>query len=192
MIEATKRPHAWGGLEELRPMLRSYLVWRCRDEGECEDLIQEALLRAARFRGSTGQPDNLRAWTLRIASNLLCDRHRNDRRLRIAEVDEELMEPPPGPSEEEDPLFEVDGAALERDWLLGELRRSVAGLREEDRLVLDAFYAAGRGCREIGHDLGLSPGLVKVRLFRARRKLAALLRQRIALAEQSATRPALP
>ena len=58
--------------------------------------------------------------------------------------------------------------------------------------MLDAYYAAGRGCREIGHQLGLSPGLVKVRLFRARRKLAVLLRQRIALAERSAVVPALP
>src|SRR5262249_2916342 len=50
----------WYGLEELRPLLRNFLRRHCRDGFELEDVVQETLLRAARYRGSLSDSRNLR------------------------------------------------------------------------------------------------------------------------------------
>ena len=78
----------WGELEDLRPALRSFLARRCRDESELDDVVQETLLRAARYRGSLTRSGSLRPWALRIAANVLCDRVRVERRLPWVEVDD--------------------------------------------------------------------------------------------------------
>jgi RNA polymerase sigma factor (sigma-70 family) len=55
------------------------------------------------------------------------------------------------------------------------LRKVISTLPETDAQILTLFYQAEQTIEEIGVILGLSPNLVKVRLFRARQKMRELL-----------------
>ena len=57
-----------------------------------------------------------------------------------------------------------------------DLRRALARLRPRDRELLWLAYAQGSSHREIADFLGLKTGSIKLLLFRARRRLANLLR----------------
>jgi RNA polymerase sigma-70 factor (ECF subfamily) len=61
--------------------------------------------------------------------------------------------------------------AVDRD----ELARGMATLPEGQRTVLVLKDVYGLSCREIGHELGIEEGAVKVRLHRARKRLKELL-----------------
>jgi RNA polymerase sigma-70 factor (ECF subfamily) len=54
----------------------------------------------------------------------------------------------------------------------------MAGLRQRDRELLWLAYAQGSSHQEIAAALGLKTGSIKLLLFRARRRLADLLRAR--------------
>ena len=57
-----------------------------------------------------------------------------------------------------------------------DLRRAMSRLRPRERALLWLAYAQGHAHAEIAETLGVKTGSVKLLLFRARRKLAVLLR----------------
>ena len=175
-------PEAWDGLEELREGLRASLVRQCHDENDLDDVIQETFLRAARYRCDR-RVRSLRPWTMRIALNVLADTRR-----RVAhahgfqeETSEVVAPPPPAPDERR---FRVG-----RFWIDGEsaqelLARALTDVRAQDRALLDSYYGragggAAGGTRSAAQACGVPGRVVKVRLFRARRRLQRALRQRV-------------
>jgi len=175
---------SWAGLEELRPILRLYLTRRCRDESEIDDVIQEALMRAARYRGSLSDPERLRAWVIRIATNCLRDHLRREGRLPRGEADEEVFERIEGredvPGElAEELLLSLNGVIVEREIALRHVLGAMRHLRDADQLVLDSYYGDQRSCAEMARVCEVAPDLVKCRLFRARRRLRRTLRARL-------------
>ena len=64
----------WRGLAELEPQVRAFARRRCRDMHELDDVVQETLLRAARYRRGLTDETRLKSWTLRIAANVMRDR----------------------------------------------------------------------------------------------------------------------
>ncbi len=174
----------WAGLAELRPVLQRFLARRCRDESEAEDVVQEALLRASRYRKSLSHPERLRPWVMRIALNVLRDHVRRERRLPRIDVDPDLFERIEGregvPGEpREDLQVHLEGAVVEKPRALVHLSDAKGELRTPDRTVLDSYYEAGRSCFETAQVCEIPPNLVKVRLFRARKRLQLVLRSRL-------------
>ena len=181
-VESIAEP--WNGLAELRPTLREYLFRHCRDENQAEDVVQDTLLRASRYRGSLAEAQRLRPWLLRIALNVLRDHLRRERRLPRIEADPDLFdriegrEDVPGEVREETQV-ELDGTLLEKPHVLLQLSDARRGLRDHDRRVLDSHYDAGRTCGETALVCEIPRKLVKVRLFRARRRLHRALSSRL-------------
>ena len=177
----------WAGLEELREGLQRYLGPRCRDANEADDVIQETFLRAARYRGSLADGRRLRAWVVQIASNVLRDRVLRSGRGPASGLEDEQCEtiegrePFPGDLRDQT-VFSVAGEEIDGDTALVHLEDGLAALRASDRRVLDEYYAGGENCALAAERCGLSPELVKVRLFRARRRLERLMQQRVATA----------
>ncbi|HVO09777.1 MAG TPA: sigma-70 family RNA polymerase sigma factor [Vicinamibacteria bacterium] len=139
-------------------------IVRCHDVAD--DVAQEAFLRAWRSldRFDTTRPFG--PWVCRIAANLALN-HVRSPRTREEALPEEQAEPrseAPGPLEA---LLDDEGRRV-LDAALGELpveQRAVFVLRAFEELS----YA------EIAAALGLQPGTVMSRLFRARERLARAL-----------------
>jgi len=132
------------------------------DRTEAEDVAQEAYLRM--FRGLAGFREEARfeTWMHRIVTN--CAISMLKRRGRFGDVLAEEPEDLPVPDSTAEVLVERDS-----------LSRALAVLPEGQRVVLLLKDVYGLSCREIGEEVGIEEGAVKVRLHRARKRLRELL-----------------
>jgi len=144
-------------------VLRAYLSRVAEDPTLADDLLQETYYRFLRARTRYESEAHRRNSLFRIASNLVRDAHRRRRGAPtlVAPADEGTIPDPVGPARPE------RGA---------DLRRAMGRLRPRDRELLWLAYAQGSSHREIADSLGLKTGSIKLLLFRARRRLADLLR----------------
>ena len=170
----------WRGLEALVAPLQRYLTSRCLCASDAQDVLQETLMRAARYRHSGVAAGRLRSWTLSIAANVLRDQGRRRQRGPSVGHEDLLFQQVPGRESEPGwmeykPPMQVEERMVEMDQMLVHLRGAMTHLSEQDQVVLTSYYAAGGTTRSAAHALALKPSVIKVRLFRARQRL----RQRI-------------
>jgi len=163
-------------------MLRSLLSRHCADPNEVEDVIHETYLRAVRYRSNLSEGGSLKSWATRIALNVLYDRKRRRKRFRSVAEDGALdVAAPPSSDEQDEPVYRIGRWELEKDAALRAIEQALGGLRADDRRVLDSFYRGAQSCRETASECDIPAHLVKVRLFRARRRLLRTIRRRLAL-----------
>ena len=182
LLAPKQSEYSWHGLAAATPVLRKFLLTRVRDENELDDVIQETLLRAARYRSTLASEERLSGWVVCIALNVLRDRSRRAVRHK-SQVEEpgsfdEFVgrEQPPG-GHSDDGVLRVDGAVVDREVLLRHLACALRVMTARDKQVLRAYYSGGESCRVVGEVCGVSPALAKVQLFRARRRLEQGLRR---------------
>ena len=173
-------PAAWHGLEELREGLRSYLSRQCHDENDLDDVIQETLLRAARYR-SCRPVQNLRPWALRIALNVLADTRRRTLRSESAREADALESVAEAEPDAREGMVRVGRWCVDGDAARVLLGSTLGEMRAGDRRLLDSFYSGANCTRAAALECGIPRHLVKVRLFRARRRLQRALRHRVSL-----------
>ena len=164
----------WRGLSELEPGLRRLLLLRCQDENDVDDVIQETYLRAARYRDNVKDPRRLRAWTARIALNVLSDLRRcaqRTQRLPDPEEHGDLDLPPSLVVEEVENDVCVGAEFIPSEDALELVERALRDLREADRSLLEYFYRDECNVPECARRLAVPTRIVKVRLYRARRRL---------------------
>jgi RNA polymerase sigma-70 factor (ECF subfamily) len=70
----------------------------------------------------------------------------------------------------------VEGDHAQRTEQRTDLERAMAHLKPRERMLLWLAYAQGESHKDIATTMGLQTGSIKLLLFRARRKLADLLR----------------
>jgi RNA polymerase sigma-70 factor, ECF subfamily len=127
-----------------------------------DDLLQETYYRFLRARVLHESDAHRRNSLFRIATNLARDGHRRGLRGRFVGIPDDTLR------------ADVDVAAdAERRTDLG---RALARLRPREREMLWLAYAQGSNHRDIAGTLGVKTESVRLLLFRARRKLANLLR----------------
>jgi RNA polymerase sigma-70 factor (ECF subfamily) len=102
-----------------------------------------------------------RLYLFRIASNLLRDHWRRPRAASIEEVPEEF--------------FAARGHETQSDSRIA-LEPALRQMKPRERQLLWLAHAEGYSHREIARVMGLSAASIRLLLFRARRKIAALLR----------------
>ena len=146
-------------------MLLAYLSRVTGDRHLADDLLQDTYYRFLRSRHEYESEAHRRNALFRIASNLVRD---NYRRARVKPV-EVLAADDSTIADRSNP------ASSDRR---ADLQRAMARLRPRDRELLWLAYAQGSTHREIADSLGLKAGSIKLMLFRARRRLADLLRGR--------------
>ncbi|MCK6447270.1 MAG: sigma-70 family RNA polymerase sigma factor [Planctomycetes bacterium] len=142
------------GLERELPALRA-LVAKLAPAGDVDDLVQEVVSRALRYRDTFDGRRALGPWLAKTALNVCVD-HRA-RRARET-TSHEPLEPAAAP----------DTRVEEREHVAVLL----AKLSRVERDVLVRFHQCGESVREIAAALGLAEGTVKSHLCRARKRLA--------------------
>jgi RNA polymerase sigma-70 factor (ECF subfamily) len=145
----------------------AYLARLTGDPRVADDLLQESYYRLLRATIVHESDDHRRNYLFRIATNLARDLHRRPRADSVRMDD--VLEPA-------DPDSMRDPAAHVADRL--DVSRAMARLKPRDRSMLWLAYAQGSTHEEIAAILGLKAGSIKLMLFRARRRLAALLPER--------------
>jgi RNA polymerase sigma-70 factor (ECF subfamily) len=146
-----------------------------RDHHLCEEVLQEALIKAYRGLRRFESRSAFYTWLYRIVVNLALDRRRRERGGRHLEWDE-------GVAREVDPRAVVpDPPDPEADTRRTEVRELVASGIEElpdgQREVLLLREVEGLSYQEIAARMRISKGTVMSRLHYARRKLEAFLRR---------------
>ncbi len=120
-----------------------------------DDVTQESFMR---FLGAARRPDmNEKAYLYRIATNLVYDSFRRNTR----ELKRQM-------TINEEPVYEQFAAE-------SEMTKVFDKLKPQERALLWLAYVEGYQHNEIAETLGLKSLSVRVLLFRARRKLVALL-----------------
>lgn len=134
------------------------------------DATQEAFLRAWRGLPSFRGECKFSTWLYRLTANVCTDMLR--KRSRTPEV---------SLTEEEDAVSDIPDrrfcpqTELEKKQFRLAVRRGLEKLPDEFRSVLLFRELGGLSYDEIARATGLEPGTVKTRIYRARKKLAAIL-----------------
>jgi RNA polymerase sigma-70 factor (ECF subfamily) len=174
-----------GRVDDFETLLLKYgplvqtIVKRHVPPGEVEDTAQEAFIRAYQslptYRGRGG---GFKPWLSAVAVRTCYDYWRNSYRSRetpLSAITEEHLKwlETVLVAESRQALLEkgaLDEARELLDWAL-------ARLSAEDRMVIELVYLEGLSGKEAAELLGWSLANVKVRSFRARKKLESILKR---------------
>ena len=142
--------------------LRRYARSLTRDDGDAEDLVHDALVRAYERRGGFQPGRSLQAWLLAILHNVFVDgtRSRRAEGLRVQRAGE-LAAPYVEP-------------AQDHHVRLGQVRRAFMDLPEEQRACLHLIVIEGLSYAEAAAALDIPVGTLMSRLARARATLRAI------------------
>jgi RNA polymerase sigma-70 factor (ECF subfamily) len=152
-----------------------------QNEQDAEDAAQETVLKALKNLGNFRAESKFSTWLVSIAVNEARARLRHARVLKFESVDESPPDEEGGftPSVISD-WREVPLQALERKELRELLRRAIAGLPEIYREVLLLRDVEEFSIAEAAATLGVSEGVVKTRLLRARLMMQKILAPQLA------------
>lgn len=142
-----------------------YLSRISGDRQVADDLLQEAYYRLLRVRQSWDSESHRRAYLFRIATNLVRDRYRRSH-----------FEPVALPEPDSALMASRDESVADVMVRRTDLQRAMARLKPRERALLWLAYAHEHPHSEIAATLGVRTGSVKLLLFRARRRLAHILR----------------
>lgn len=145
------------------------------EKDQAEDLVQDTYLRAYRFYDLYDPGTNYKAWLFTILRNIFINRyHERAREIFIshlyvlAEEENEIYEPPDGPS------FTVR-SEMEKGIFRADVEKALAALPERFRLVIVLKHIEGFNYKEISQILGCPMGTVMSRLSRGRFLLKRIL-----------------
>jgi len=170
-----------GDTESFAPIMRRYnqRIFRAArsilgDDGEAEDVLQEAYVRAFEHLGQYEGRASFSTWLTRIAVHEAYARRRKRRLVRFVDLsDAEILRMTP--ETDENSAFN----AVDHRELGGMLRQAIDQLPEDLRSVLTLRLVEGMSTDETADCLGLSPANVKVRLHRARLRLRSGIERHI-------------
>ncbi|MFE3447305.1 RNA polymerase sigma factor [Nonomuraea sp. NPDC059194] len=147
--------------EETYTALLGYALRRCHDPEDAADIVAETFAVAWRRIAKVPEGDEARLWLYGVARKALANHRRGERRheRRTAALRDQLAasplleDPPPG----------------------GRLAEALATLSEEDRELLTLVGWENLDHAQLATTLGISRNAVRVRLHRARRRLASIM-----------------
>ena len=149
-----------GFYERTSRALWGYLSRTSGDRQVADDLLQECYYRLLKSTVAFESEAHRRNYLYRIATNLVRDAKRGSKPVFADGVDVAEIE---SPRSHVNPEQRAD------------VRRAMGRLKPRERAMLWLAYAQGSSHSEIADVLGVKTGSIKLLLFRARRKLAALL-----------------
>jgi RNA polymerase sigma-70 factor, ECF subfamily len=164
LVEAAQAGDRWALEELVRRTHRSVYTCALRLVGnpdDAADVTQDVYLRVVRKLGGFRHEASFSTWLNRVTTNVAMSTLK--RRTRRFAVEGAAV-----PADTRDPAPEPVALARRLERLVGELPEG-----QRQVLVLRDIY--GQSTEEVANAMGLTPGAVKVRLFRARERLKAEL-----------------
>ncbi len=135
-----------------------------------EDIAQGAFLKAWQEIDHFAGEAAFGTWLYRIATNLCLDHLRKTARVRLLPLEDRAAAVP-----DDDDVAEMVVGAAEREERRRALKRALAELPSEDRLLLAMRVGDRLSYAEIADVLSLNPSTVGTRLYRVRARLHRLV-----------------
>ena len=172
----------------VRHQRKVYAVARgiVKDRDLAWDVAQEAFVRVHQNLGTFMGDSSFSTWVLRIATHLAIDAVRRERASAKDDIDEVREADLAGGGEGilATALGNDPQANALRKEMLGKIQEALDQLPEKHRTILVLREVEGLSYDELAERLGLHKGTVISRLFHARKKMQALLRDYAGLAVQ--------
>ena len=146
-------------------------------EEAAEDLCQEAFFRLHEKNMVFPSPDEAKYWLIRVVKNASLNYAK--RKVRERKAYQRVFR-------EDTKVEETGENILVKKETREEVREALEKLPENLRIVMILKEYGELNYKEIGRSLGISEGNVKVRVFRARERLAILLKNESLIANGSA------
>ena len=143
------------------------------DPDDAADMTQETFIKAYRALSGFRGDSKFSSWLYRIASNVCLDFLRSRSRhpqVSLSTVDEDDRATFELPDMRQNPEEQ-----LMKKLAMEAVRRGLEQLPEQQRQILVLRELGGLSYAELAQTLGLEEGTVKSRIFRARKRLCALL-----------------
>jgi RNA polymerase sigma-70 factor (ECF subfamily) len=138
------------------PSLWSYLNRLSGDAAVADDLLQKAFINLLRANPTFASDEHMRRYVFRIGTNLAMDHFRETKRR---------------------PMLEAAITTVVDQDLRHDVQRIFTELKPQERALLWLAHVEESNHVEIGEALGVKTKSVKVLLFRARKRLAELLKR---------------
>jgi len=143
-----------------------------RDEATCLDIVQDAMLKAARSMRPLESKADIERWLTRVVQTSALDTLRQEQRRRQREFDSADRD-----GHGSSPAQRAAHDHARREWLADQvewLTQEVAKISTGDQVLLHLRYALGRSLEQTGRAVGISADAAHGRL----RRIIARLRTR--------------
>lgn len=154
-----------GFYQRSAPSVWAYLARVVGDPALADDLMQESYLRFLCKATAVDGEVACRRYLFQIATNLMRDHWRRPKQSAIEDVPERFVAVDPGHRS----IEKMDASAA--------LEPAMAQMKPRERQLLWLAHAEDYSHKEIADIMGLGAASVRLLLFRARRKMARLLRE---------------
>ncbi len=154
--------------QKVSDRLFAFLLRITGDLEEARELLQEAVLRGYRGRHTFRQEADFSTWLYRIAINIWKNQH-----IKSAREQDYLKQVRTVPERNTPTPEEIFG----RREMGQELDRALEVLEEKYRIPLLLKHMEGFSYREIGKMLGIEENAARVRVYRARHAMRAILEE---------------
>ena len=146
--------------------LKSFAISLTQDRDDAQDLFQETILKALKYRDKFVDPTNLKAWLYTIMRNTFINEYRRNK------ISKTMIDSSPN-------SFLLNSVAqptiaAEMNLNVDEIKKEINELEDEYKIPFQLFVD-GFKYKEISDDLNLPIGTVKSRIFIARQKLMSKL-----------------
>ncbi len=163
--QTTQCNKAFGELYEMfYSQLFDYVCKIANNADDAFDITQEAFIKAAQELHKLKVPITFRFWLFRIAKHMCMKNHRKIAKQSYDSYEEDFASQDYSTSE-----------AIEKDELLEKMTLILSTLSKEDQQLLLAKYSEGKSIKEIMESTSLASSTVKMKLMRARIKVAQQL-----------------
>lgn len=144
-----------------------------KNREDAEEIAQDCFIKTYRSLGSFQRQSKFSTWLYSIVYTTAMTSLRK-KRVDTASIDDEntFIQ-----VESQNSSFDVNNAENKsRSFYLNE---AIAQLSPDDAMIITLFYNGEQSLEEIGQTMGIEPGTVKVKLFRARQRLKEKLERNL-------------
>lgn len=143
-----------------------------KNREEAEEVAQDAFIKTYKSLDKFKGESKFSTWIYRVAYNTCLDRLKKNKRTQNTVTIDEYTE---------HQVKTIDNALdkIEASEKKEAIQQCIELLPSDDSFLLTLYYFEELSLEEIGKIVGLKPNNVKVKLFRSRKKLATILKERL-------------
>ncbi|MGV6831343.1 MAG: RNA polymerase sigma factor [bacterium] len=159
-------------VDQYKDLVFSIAIQMVKHQEEAEEVAQDTFIKVFKSLRSYKGDSKFSTWIYRVAYNTSLDRIKKNKRKQQTYTIDEFTENQVKDMEDALDILEVN----ERNKAVEEVMKL---LHPDDSTLLNLFYFEELSLDEIGKIMYLKPNNVKVKLFRARKRLATLMRKQL-------------